>query len=46
MLYDQPAALRMKPKEPRIDTNKMIDVIRKIQRGSRAVNVSFNDINK
>jgi hypothetical protein len=29
-----------------IDTNKMMDVIRKIQRGSRAVNVSFNDMNK
>ena len=43
---EQPAAMRMRPKEPRIDTNKMIDVIRKIQRGSRAVNVSFNDINK
>ena len=43
---EQPAAMRTRPKEPRIDTNKMIDVIRKIQRGSRAVNVSFNDINK
>ena len=39
-----PAAMRSK--EPRIGTDKMIDVILKIQRGSRAVNVSFNDINK
>ncbi len=29
-----------------IDTNKMVDVIRKIQKGSRAVHMSFNDMNK
>ena len=29
-----------------LDTNQMIDIIRKLQRGSRAVHITFNSLNK